>query len=171
MMNMEIGRTRRKRHSPVKEYKRIVAFMLTLIMIFTNIGGNVTVSFAADVDHTLAIFALDGVHMKEAAKEAIHSGEVFDMEMLELISGSASLANSYEKLLGNSDQAVYEFFAEPEGINLPDGAELRTFIRVAKDAAEDYTLTGKEDIVFLFINGGESRCTFRANVDGYQTSK
>lgn len=79
------------------EYKRIVAFMLTVAMVVTNFGTNLTVAFAAG-EETSSLFLLDSSELEDAISTALESGEVFDFSSLELKAKQKSLKTSYEKL-------------------------------------------------------------------------
>lgn len=80
------------------EYKRIVAFMLTVAMVVTNFGTNLTVAFAAG-EETSSLFLLDSSELEDAISTALESGDVFDFSSLELKAKQKSLKTSYEKLI------------------------------------------------------------------------
>lgn len=56
-----------------REYRRIVAFMLTIAMTFTNIGTNLTVAFAAGEDVS-SLFLIDGEELREAIDDVLQNG-------------------------------------------------------------------------------------------------
>ena len=119
------------------EYKRFLAFMLSFMMFFTNVGNNVTVAFAANaVPTATAIFHLYGEDIREAAQEAIEGGDIFDLSSLEMNTKDATLMSKYERLL--SDGYVYEIYPDIDDEAVPEGTELRTFIRVGNMEEEDY---------------------------------
>ncbi|PNV60155.1 hypothetical protein C0033_20140 [Clostridium sp. chh4-2] len=152
------------------EYKRILAFMLSFMMFFTNVGNNVSVALAANAVPTAsATFHLNGEDIREAAQEAIEGGGIFDLASLEMNTKDATLMSKYERLL--SDGYVYEIYPNMDDEGIPEGAELRTFIRVDNMEEEDYQITGNEEMIFLFVNSSEQRIQFYADVDGYITSR
>lgn len=80
------------------EYKRIVAFMLTVAMVVTNFGTNLTVAFAAGEEES-SLFLLNSSELEDAISAALESGDVFDFSSLELKAKQKSLKTSYEKLI------------------------------------------------------------------------
>ena len=142
-----------------RNYKRIVAFMLTVAMTFTNIGSNLSVAFAAGETEE-ALFMLNGNDLQSAIQDAVEGGEVFDFNSLELTAKSTSLKNSYQKLLGTKSGDVYALDVEIDDSYAPDSTSMEAFYNA-----------GTEDVVFLFINESDMVVTFRANVDGYETNR
>ena len=142
-----------------RNYKRIVAFMLTVAMTFTNIGSNLSVAFAAGETEE-ALFMLNGNDLQNAIQDAVEGGEVFDFNSLELTAKSTSLKNSYQKLLGTKSGDVYALDVEIDDSYAPDSTSMEAFYNA-----------GTEDVVFLFINESDMVVTFRANVDGYETNR
>ena len=55
------------------EYKRIVAFMLTVAMVVTNFGTNLTVAFAAG-EETSSLFLLDSSELEDAIRKQGRKG-------------------------------------------------------------------------------------------------
>lgn len=55
------------------EYKRIVAFMLTVAMVVTNFGTNLTVAFAAGEEES-SLFLLNSSELEDAISTALESG-------------------------------------------------------------------------------------------------
>ncbi len=140
-----------------KNYKRITAFILTLVIVLTNVGGSLSTVFAAE-DVELALFLLDGSELQEAVREAKEQGEVFDFSSLELSSHSEDIEDKYQELLGAAEDRVYELSLFIDGMEVPEGAELRLFYREKT-----------EDLVFLFLNGSDELYKFQVNIDGYET--
>lgn len=166
MKEMRTGLSRKIRH----EYKRVLAFMLSFMMLFTNVGSNVSIALAANAVPTVsATFKLTGEEIREAAQEAIEGGDFFDLASLELSTKDATLMSKYERLFG--DGYVFEIFPEINDESVPAGTELRTFIRIDSMEEEGYQITGDEEIVFLFVNSSAQRVQFYADVDGYITSR
>ena len=166
MKEMRTSLERKIRH----EYKRVLAFMLSFLMFFTNVGSNVSIALAANtIPAITATFRLSGEDIREAAQEAIEGGESFDLASLELSTKDATLMSKYERLLGGGD--VYEIFPDMDEDAVPAGTELRAFIRINTNVEEEYQITGEEEIVFLFINSSDQRVQFYADVDGYITAR
>lgn len=141
-----------------RNYKRLVAFLLTIAMTFTNVGTNLNVAFAAGESED-ALFLVDAGALQEAIREALENGEIFDFSSLELKAKSSSLKTSYQKLLGTKSGQVYGLDAEIDDSYAPNGTDLQVFYNART-----------EDVVFLFINESDRVVTFRANVGGYETS-
>ena len=93
------------------EYKRIVAFMLTVAMVVTNFGTNLTVAFAAGEEES-SLFLLNSSELEDAISTALESGDVFDFSSLELKAKQKSLKTSYEKLIGSKAGKVYQLDVE-----------------------------------------------------------
>lgn len=142
-----------------KHYRRITAFILTLVLTCMNIGTNLHVAFAVGEEEE-ALFLVDGAELKEAIREACDSGEVFDFADLNLKAKTKTLKNAYEKLLGKKEGAVYELDVPVNDDYAPDGTSVKVFYNAAT-----------EDVAFLFINESDMVVTFRANVDGYETNR
>lgn len=148
------------RKTYIKQRKRIIAFMLSVAMILTNVGSNLSIAFAAEDNTITAVFLLEGRDIQEAVNEAVEGGEVFDPSELEITAKSASLVKSYKKLLGGDGNRVYEIFPTIEGEDIPDGAAIRLFINADTN-----------EVIFLFVNESDETIAYRANIDGYQTGK
>ena len=141
------------------EYKRIVAFMLTVAMVVTNFGTNLTVAFAAG-EETSSLFLLDSSELEDAISTALESGEVFDFSSLELKAKQKSLKTSYEKLIGSKAGKVYQLDVDVDNSYASENTDLQVFYNA-----------GTDSVVFLFINESEMAVTFRANVSGYETAR
>ena len=142
-----------------KNYRRLVAFMLTVAMTFTNVGTNLNVAFAAGEEQE-ALFLVDGSELREAIQYALDSGETFAFSSLELKAKSKSLKTSYEKLIGGKNGKVYQLDVDVDERYAPEGTSVEVFYNA-----------GTEDVVFLFINESDMVVKFRANVDGYETAR
>ena len=142
-----------------KNYRRLVAFMLTIAMTFTNVGTNLNVAFAAGEEQE-ALFLVDGSELREAIQYALDSGETFAFSSLELKAKSKSLKTSYEKLIGGKNGKVYQLDVDVDERYAPEGTSVEVFYNA-----------GTEDVVFLFINESDMVVKFRANVDGYETAR
>ena len=128
------------------EYKRIVAFMLT-------------VAFAAG-EETSSLFLLDSSELEDAISTALESGDVFDFSSLELKAKQKSLKTSYEKLIGSKAGKVYQLDVDIDSSYATEHTDLQVFYNA-----------GTDDVVFLFINESDMAVTFRANVSGYETAR
>ena len=58
-----------------KNYRRLIASLLTMAMVVTNAGGNLGTIFAAGETEN-ALFLVEGEELKEAIREAKEQGEV-----------------------------------------------------------------------------------------------
>ena len=141
------------------EYKRIVAFMLTVAMVVTNFGTNLTVAFAAGEEES-SLFLLNSSELEDAISTALESGDVFDFSSLELKAKQKSLKTSYEKLIGSKAGKVYQLNVDIDSSYATEHTDLQVFYNA-----------GTDDVVFLFINESDMAVTFRANVSGYETAR
>ena len=141
------------------EYKRIVAFMLTVAMVVTNFGTNLTVAFAAGEEES-SLFLLNSSELEDAISAALESGDVFDFSSLELKAKQKSLKTSYEKLIGSKAGKVYQLDVDIDSSYATEHTDLQVFYNA-----------GTDDVVFLFINESDMAVTFRANVSGYETAR
>lgn len=141
------------------EYKRIVAFMLTVAMVVTNFGTNLTVAFAAGEEES-SLFLLNSSELEDAISAALESGDVFDFSSLELKAKQKSLKTSYEKLIGSKAGKVYQLDVDVDSTYATENTDLQVFYNA-----------GTDSVVFLFINESDMAVTFRANVSGYETAR
>ena len=141
------------------EYRRIVAFMLTVAMVVTNFGTNLTVAFAAGEEES-SLFLLDSSELEDAINEALETGDVFDFSSLELKAKQKSLKTSYEKLIGTKAGKVYQLDVDVDNSYATENTDLQVFYNA-----------GTDSVVFLFINESDMAVTFRANVSGYETAR
>ena len=77
-----------------RNYRRLVAFMLTLVMVCTNVGGNLSAVFGAGETES-ALFMVDGRELLEAVRQVREEGEIFDFSSLELAADKKSIKNKY----------------------------------------------------------------------------
>ncbi len=140
-----------------KNYRRLIASLLTMAMVVTNAGGNLGTIFAAGETEN-ALFLVEGEDLKEAIREAKEQGEVFDFSELRLAAKRKSIKTRYEKLLGKKEGAVYALNLEIDDSYAPEGTELQVFYNA-----------GTEDVIFLFLNGSDMVVDYRVNIDGYET--
>ena len=142
-----------------KNYRRLVAFMLTVAMTFTNVGTNLNVAFAAGEEQE-ALFLVDGTDLREAIDSAVDGGETFKFSSLELKAKTKSLKNSYEKLIGGKNGKVYQLDVDVDERYAPEDTSIEVFYNA-----------GTEEVIFLLINESDMVVKFRANVDGYETAR
>lgn len=140
-----------------KNYRRLIASLLTMAMVITNAGGNLGTIFAAGETEN-ALFLVDGKDLQEAIREAREQGEVFAFSELRLAAKRKSIKTRYEKLLGKKEGAVYALNLEIDDSYAPEGTELQVFYNA-----------GTEDVIFLFLNGSDLVVDYRVNIDGYET--
>lgn len=140
-----------------KNYRRLMASLLTLAMVVTNAGGGLGTIFAAGETEN-ALFLLDGEELREAIREAREQGESFDFSELHLAAGRKSVRTRYEKLLGKREGAVYALNLEIDDSYAPEGTGLQVFYNEAIG-----------DVIFLFLNGSDLVVDYRVNIDGYET--
>ena len=153
--------------------KRATAFVLAFAMTFVNIANNVTIAFAAEEvqtemshNYAEAVFQLDTEDIKEAAQSAVNDGIKLDQDTISFSDlDGANAAAKYDRIF-KAGKDVYEFFPSIGG-EIPDGAELRTFIRTNGSGE----LNGEEEVLFLFINASSDMdFIFSVNINGVQTS-
>ncbi len=142
-----------------KNYRRLVAFMLTVAMTFTNVFTNLNVAFAAGEEQE-ALFLVDGEDLREAIDSAVDGGETFKFSSLELKAKTKSLKASYEKLIGGKNGKVYQLDVDVDERYAPEDTSIEVFYNA-----------GTEEVIFLFINESDMVVKFRANVDGYETAR
>ncbi len=139
-----------------RNYRRLVAFMLIVVMVATNMGGNLTTVFAAGESES-ALFLVDGGELRRAIREAEEQGEVFKFSSLQLAASRKSIKNKYEKLLGTKEGKVYELDLDIDANYAPEGTAVQVFYNA-----------GTKDVVFLFQNESEMVVDYRINIDGYE---
>lgn len=128
--------------------KRILAFLLTAAMVFTNMGTSLNVSYAGTADQIT--FQMKGSDLVAAVEEAIAGGHGITSDDLGFTNGRMA---EFEKVFFGAEGAVYEVYPEMEGSSME--AELRVFVRLPEDADDMYMVTGDEEIILLYVNNGE----------------
>ena len=111
--------------------KRILAFLLTAAMVFTNLGTGLNVSYAGTADQVT--FQMKGADLVAAVEEAIESGHEITADDLGFTNGRTA---EFEKVFFGTKGAVYEVYPEMEGSSME--AELRVFVRLPEDAGDMY---------------------------------
>ena len=132
-----------------KLVKRTLAIVLSAAMVFTNIGHSPTVAYAASGNSV--DFMVSGTDFVAAIEDMIHSGaEPLKQEELDFTNGKAE---KYYQFFFDGEDRVYEFYPEFDGQDME--AEVRVFVRLPEAADDTYSLTGEEEIIFLYINNSE----------------
>lgn len=147
--------------------KRFLAFVLTLAMIFTSVGTDLNVSYAAQGNKV--DFEIYGSDLVNAINEAVESDNVVKPDSLEFTNGAI---DKFETLFYGEGK-VYEVYPQIDGGDMD--AELRVFVRLPEDADDMYMATGDEEIIFLYVNNGDETisCATRIirSVDGEEKVK
>ncbi|MEQ2698919.1 InlB B-repeat-containing protein, partial [Hungatella hathewayi] len=152
-----------------RKFRRGLAGFLAFVLTMTSFNMVSWADVASAFETEKATFVMSGEEIRESAQAAIDSGSTFHFKDLG-IEESEDNAKDYQKLFGSG--SVYEIapsynMSDDEDA---DGADLRVFVRI-KDDYEGYRLTGKEEIIFLYINDSEGKISFRTIVDGYATER
>lgn len=147
--------------------KRFLAFVLTLAMIFTSVGTDLNVSYAAQGNKV--DFEIYGSDLVNAINEAVESDNVVKPDSLEFTNGAI---DKFETLFYGEGK-VYEVYPQIDGGDMD--AELRVFVRLPEDADDMYMVTGDEEVIFLYVNNGDETisCATRIirSVDGEEKVK
>ena len=132
-----------------KLVKRTLAIVLSAAMVFTNIGHSPTVAYAASGNSV--DFMVSGADFVAAIEDMIYSGaEPLKQEELDFTNGKAE---KYYQFFFDGEEPLYEFYPEFDGQDME--AEVRVFVRLPEAADDTYSLTGEEEIIFLYINNSE----------------
>lgn len=139
--------------------RRLMAFVLSTVMVISNISANTGTVYAAEKkeETEIALFMLDGREILDAVQD-LDSQQSFDLEDLELEAARRSLKKEYEKLLEPEKGKVYALTLTVDDRMAPEDTRLMAFYR-----------TATEDVVFLFINESSEAYQFCVNIDGYET--
>ena len=143
--------------------KRLTALGIAAALTLTNIGNTLSTVYAAS----------GGEHRDLSVRGADLAGAIMDMirgldgsqktvqpDELEFSQGRVE---KYNRLFFEGTGSLYEFYPEIDGQD--QEASVRTFIRLPEDADASYELTGDEQLVFLYENGGESSISFSTAVE------
>ena len=143
--------------------KRLTAIGIAAALTLTNIGNTLSTVYAAS----------GGEHRDLSVRGADLAGAIMDMirgldgsqktvqpDELEFSQGRVE---KYNRLFFEGTGSLYEFYPEIDGQD--QEASVRTFIRLPEDADASYELTGDEQLVFLYENGGESSISFSTAVE------
>lgn len=128
--------------------KRVAAFFLAAALVLSNVGTQLNVSYASTGEEIT--FQMRGADLAAAVNEAVMDGHEVTADDLNFTNGKTA---EFESMFFSEGQGtVYEIFPELEGGSMD--AELRIFVRLPEDADEMYTVTGKEEIILLYVNNG-----------------
>ncbi|MCB7320895.1 InlB B-repeat-containing protein [Lacrimispora sp. 210928-DFI.3.58] len=159
------GMSHKKPRTPLRKRMKVIGTYLLLVsLLFGSVNNSMFDVFGgqAAMKEEFCIHADD---LKLAAAEALDSGQPME-ESLEFECKDKSLLNKYEQLFA-ADGRLYEIFPEYTRTYEVDDIDLRVFLRIAEDAdPETYALTGEEELIFLYVNGGEEAVSGRVNIDG-----
>lgn len=142
-----------------RNYRRLMAFVLSVTMMISNMSVNVGTAFAAEKKEELeiALFMLDGREILDAVRN-LENQEEFDLEDLELEAMKKSVGKDYDELLNPEKGKVYELALTIDDEMAPENTELLTLYRAET-----------EEVVFLFVNESREAFDFCVNIDGYET--
>ena len=130
--------------------------MMTALMVFTTIGPDLSVAFAAS--EADVVFELDGADLVQSVEDAVAEGNEVTKEDVNFTDGDV---DRYEELFFGEGK-LYE--AYPELNAGGSDADLRVFVRLPEDADESYIVTGDEELLFLFINNSDEAMTCGADI-------
>ena len=159
------GRSRRKKRTGkmVSLQKRFLAFMLAFAMIFTNVGTDLHVSFAASGNKV--DFTIGGADLVDAIRQAIEDENVVSQDSLDFTDGATE---KFEALFFG-DGKVYEVYPDIQGDSME--ADLRVFVKLPADADDTYMVTGEEEVYFLYVNNGEDTISCSTTVTRTENGK
>ncbi|MGN0484361.1 MAG: hypothetical protein ACI4HI_12505 [Lachnospiraceae bacterium] len=124
--------------------RRLLAVFLTVTMLAVNIVFNPGTALSNTPEKI--IFEVAGYDLAEAIREAIQDGS--EIEQDDLIMSDGDMEHFYQAMEGEG--RIFE--AYPEIKQGDERVEMRIFVRLPSDVDEDYELTGKEEIIFFYIN-------------------
>ena len=159
------GRSRRKKLTG-KVYslqKRFLAFMLAFAMIFTSVGTDLQVSFAASGNQV--DFTIGGSDLVDAIRQAIENDSPVSEDSLDFTDGAVEKFDA----LFFGDGKVYEVYPDIQGDSME--AELRVFVKLPADADDMYMVTGEEEVYFLYVNNGEDTISCSTTITRTENGK
>ena len=178
--------------------KRTVAAFLAFCMLLSSFNGVAWADTGSPDDDYYpesrdVVFKLDANQMRSEAALAVQNGimgqEAVTLESLGLSAqNKTNVKNAYAGLFADENSQIYEMvvpyaFDENNDENnswmneIPDGASMRMFVRVPNQVAsssnaeanEEYSLSGEENFLFLFINNSDYDLTFSVEVNNKRT--
>ena len=149
--------------------KRLAAFVLSFAMLVVNIGNSAAVAMAAEGNSRHVEFQMNQEDIWTAAKEAVSAGIGISAESFNFAQGD--LEGIGELFAGGQ---LFEITNEVKYNAYPDteGAELRVFIRIPGDGDPgSYRFTGKEKLIFMYMNSGEGDLNASVKIVGAKTGE
>lgn len=149
--------------------KRLAAFILSFAMLVVNIGNSAAVAMAAEGNSRHVEFQMNQEDIWTAAKEAVSAGIGISAESFNFAQGD--LEGIGELFAGGQ---LFEITNEVKYNAYPDteGAELRVFIRIPGDGDPgSYRFTGKEKLIFMYMNSGEGDLNASVKIVGAKTGE
>ena len=160
----EKGRSRALHKKPYGLCKRFLAAMIAAVMVTTNIGTDLTTAYAAESSDSVT-FEMSGSGLVTAIEEAIAAGSPLQEGNIDFTNGKTE---QFEALFYGEGN-IYEIYPEYDGGDMD--AELRVFVRLPEDADDMYMVTGDEEIIFLYVNNGESSISCSTSITRMEDGK
>ena len=160
----EKGRSRALHKKPYGLCKRFLAAMIAAVMVTTNIGTDLTTAYAAESSDSVT-FEMSGSGLVTAIEEAIAAGNPLQKGDIDFTNGKTE---QFEALFYGEGN-IYEIYPEYDGGDMD--AELRVFVRLPEDADDMYMVTGDEEIIFLYVNNGESSISCSTSITRMEDGK
>lgn len=160
----EKGRSRALHKKPYGLCKRFLAAMIAAVMVTTNIGTDLTTAYAAESSDSVT-FEMSGSGLVTAIEEAIAAGNPLQEGDIDFTNGRTE---QFEALFYGEGN-IYEIYPEYDGGDMD--AELRVFVRLPEDADDMYMVTGDEEIIFLYVNNGESSISCSTSITRMEDGK
>ena len=160
----EKGRSRALHKKPYGLCKRFLAAMIAAVMVTTNIGTDLTTAYAAESSDSVT-FEMSGSGLVTAIEEAIAAGSPLQEGDIDFTNGKTE---QFEALFYGEGN-IYEIYPEYDGGDMD--AELRVFVRLPEDADDMYMVTGDEEIIFLYVNNGESSISCSTSITRMEDGK
>ncbi|WP_333645860.1 doubled motif LPXTG anchor domain-containing protein [Lacrimispora sp.] len=139
-----------------KHLKQMISLLLSVVLVITNLGTSA--GAVHEADNNLVNFTISEDDLTAAIEEVIEQGGVpVSTEYFNFTDGEI---DKYNTLFSDrEEEAVYEFEASFESSDAE--VQLHSFIRLPENLDEGYSLTGNEQIIFLYVNNSEStvRCS------------
>ena len=162
------SRKRRRGYYAIEKARKVLASALCMTLVSGNVMGS-AVAFASEAEPTSEEYRIYAADLEEAVKEAVSSGSPITAEQLGLEFKTEEEVDQekYDRLF-EADGNLYEIDPEYSQAEDMDGMDLRMFVRIPEGAADsDYEMNGREELIFLFMNGTDTKLSVSLNVDGY----
>lgn len=159
------GISHKKPRTPLRRRMKVIGtYLLMVSLLFGSVSNSMFDVFGGQTAMKEE-FCIHAEELKLAAAEALDGGQPLE-EPLEFDCKDKNLQKKYEQLFA-ADGRLYEIFPEYTRTYEADDIDLRVFLRIAEDAdPETYALTGEEELIFLYVNGGEETVSGRVNING-----